>query len=114
MQSVVSNARYPVSSDAVYNYVSNVKTSLQTAIATSKVTVDQSMSITSSNPVANYVVKQYVDSKVSTTTVDSAMSSTSTRPVQNKIIKQYVDNKETELKKYVEDTINSLVERNYG
>lgn len=113
-QSVISGSKEPVSGNAVYNHVSNVRSTLQTIIDNSKVTVDRSISSTSANPVANYIVKQYVDSKATTITVDSAMSSTSTRPVQNKIIKQYVDNKETELKQYVEDTINSLVERNYG
>lgn len=117
-QSVTSGNRNPVSSSAVYSHVETTKTSLlntvNNTINNSKVTVDKTMSSTSSNPVANYVVKQYVDSKATTITVDSAMSSTSTRPVQNRIIKQYVDNKETELKQYVEDTINNLVERYYS
>lgn len=112
-QSVTSANRNPVSSAAVYSHVESIRSSLLNSINNSKVTVDQNMSSTSSNPVANYVVKQYIDSKATTVTVDSAMSSTSTRPVQNKVIKQYVDNKETELKQYVEDTINNLVERYY-
>lgn len=114
VQSVTSESINPVSSSAVYSHVASVRTALESIINSSRVTVDRSMSSTSTNPVANYVVKQYVDSKATTITVDSAMSSTSIRPVQNKIIKQYVDDKETELKQYVEDTINNLVERYYS
>lgn len=62
-----------------------------------KVTVDSVMSASSTNPVANHVVKQYVDDKVAATgngiTVDTSLSSTSTNPVQNKAVKTALDNK---------------------
>lgn len=55
------------------------------------VTVDSTLSSTSTNPVQNKVIKQALDQKQNTLTIDSAMSSSSTNPVQNKAIKQYVD-----------------------
>ena len=62
-----------------------------------KVTVDSAMSASSTNPVQNKVVKQYVDDKVaaagSNITVDAALSATSTNPVQNKAVKAAVDAK---------------------
>lgn len=62
-----------------------------------KITIDSAMSGSSNNPVANHVVKQYVDEKVaaagSNITVDAALSSTSTNPVQNKAVKAALDNK---------------------
>jgi len=55
------------------------------------------MSGTSTNPVQNKVIKQYVDGKVaaagSNITVDAALSSTSTNPVQNKAVKAAIDAK---------------------
>lgn len=60
------------------------------------VTVDTAMSGSSNNPVANHVIKQYVDDKVaagSNITVDAALSSTSTNPVQNKAVKVAIDAK---------------------
>lgn len=62
-----------------------------------KITIDSAMSGSSNNPVANHVVKQYVDDKVaaagSNITVDSTLSSTSTNPVQNKAVKAAIDGK---------------------
>lgn len=62
-----------------------------------KITIDSAMSGSSNNPVANHVVKQYVDDKVaaagSNVTVDAALSSTSTNPVQNKAVKAAIDAK---------------------
>ena len=62
-----------------------------------KVTIDSAMSGSSNNPVANHVVKQYVDDKVaaagSNITVDTSLSSTSTNPVQNKAVKAAIDAK---------------------
>lgn len=62
-----------------------------------KITIDSAMSGSSNNPVANHVVKQYVDDKVaaagSNVTVDATLSSTSTNPVQNKAIKSAIDAK---------------------
>ena len=55
------------------------------------------MSASSTNPVQNKVVKQYVDDKVaaagSNITVDTSLSSTSTNPVQNKAVKAAIDDK---------------------
>ena len=63
----------------------------------SGVTVDTAMSGTSTNPVQNKVIKQYVDDKVaaagSNITVDAALSSTSANPVQNKAVKAALDAK---------------------
>lgn len=62
-----------------------------------QVTIDSAMSGSSNNPVANHVVKQYVDDKVaaagSNITVDTSLSSTSTNPVQNKAVKSAIDAK---------------------
>ena len=62
-----------------------------------KITIDSAMSGSSNNPVANHVVKQYVDDKVaaagSNITVDATLSTTSTNPVQNKAVKAALDNK---------------------
>ena len=67
------------------------------AAGATKVTVDSAMSASSTNPVQNKVVKQYVDDKVaaagSNITVDTSLSSTSTNPVQNKAVKTALDNK---------------------
>ena len=67
------------------------------AAGATKITIDSAMSGSSNNPVANHVVKQYVDDKVaaagSNVTVDAALSSTSTNPVQNKAVKAAIDAK---------------------
>jgi|GEM_PF-1209411 len=67
------------------------------AAGATKITIDSAMSGSSNNPVANHVVKQYVDDKVaaagSNITVDATLSSTSTNPVQNKAIKAAIDAK---------------------
>lgn len=62
-----------------------------------KITIDSTMSGSSNNPVANHVVKQYIDDKVaaagSNITVDATLSSTSANPVQNKAVKAAIDAK---------------------
>ena len=62
-----------------------------------KITIDSAMSGSSNNPVANHVIKQYVDDKVaaagSNITVDATLSSTSANPVQNKAVKAAIDAK---------------------
>ena len=62
-----------------------------------KITIDSAMSGSSNNPVANHVVKQYVDEKVaaagSNITVDATLDAASTNPVQNKAVKAALDNK---------------------
>ena len=62
-----------------------------------KITIDSAMSGSSNNPVANHVVKQYVDDKVaaagSNITVDATLNATSTNPVQNKVVKSALDGK---------------------
>lgn len=67
------------------------------ASGATKITIDSTMSGSSNNPVANHVVKQYVDDKVaaagSNITVDAALSSTSANPVQNKAVKAAIDAK---------------------
>ena len=67
------------------------------AAGANKTTIDSAMSGSSNNPVANHVIKQYIDDKVaaagSNITVDAALSSTSTNPVQNKAIKEAIDAK---------------------
>ena len=67
------------------------------ASGATNITIDSTMSGSSNNPVANHVVKQYVDDKVaaagSNITVDATLSSTSTNPVQNKAIKEAIDAK---------------------
>lgn len=56
---------------------------VSTAIQNAHVSVDESMSNTSTHPVQNKVIKKYVDDH---TVVDSTLSETSTNPVQNKVI----------------------------
>ena len=67
------------------------------ASGATKITIDSTMSGSSNNPVANHVVKQYVDDKVSAAggniTVDATLSSTSANPVQNKAVKAAIDAK---------------------
>ena len=67
------------------------------AAGATKVTIDSTVSGSSNNPVANRVIKQYVDDKVaaagSNITVDAELSSTSTNPVQNKVVKKALDGK---------------------
>ena len=67
------------------------------AAGATKTTIDSTMSGSSNNPVANHVVKQYVDDKVaaagSNITVDATLSGTSTNPVQTKAIKAALDGK---------------------
>lgn len=67
------------------------------AAGATKITIDSAMSGSSNNPVANHVVKQYVDDNVaavgSNITVDATLSSTSTNPVQNKAVKAAIDAK---------------------
>ena len=67
------------------------------AAGATKITIDSAMSGSSTNPVANHVVKQYVDDKVaaagSNITVDAELSATSTNPVQNKAVKAAIDGK---------------------
>lgn len=67
------------------------------AAGATKITIDSAMSGSSNNPVANHVVKQYVDDKVaaagSNITVDATLSSTSANPVQNKAVKAAIDAK---------------------
>ena len=67
------------------------------AAGATKITIDRTMSGSSNNPVANHVVKQYVDDKVasagSNITVDAALNATSTNPVQNKTVKAALDSK---------------------
>lgn len=63
----------------------------------SGVTVDTAMSGTSTNPVQNKVIKQYVDDKVAAAggniTVDAALDGASKNPVQNKAVKAALDGK---------------------
>jgi hypothetical protein len=67
------------------------------AAGATKITIDSAMSGSSNNPVANHVVKQYVDDKVaaagSNITVDATLNATSTNPVQNKAVKSALDGK---------------------
>ena len=67
------------------------------AAGATRITIDSDMSGSSNNPVANHVVKQYVDDKVAAAggsiTVDTSLSSTSTNPVQNKAVKAAIDAK---------------------
>lgn len=67
------------------------------AYGATQVTIDSDMSGSSNNPVANHVVKQYIDDKVAAAggsiTVDTSLSSTSTNPVQNKAVKAAIDAK---------------------
>ena len=61
------------------------------------ITIDSTMSGSSNNPVANHVIKQYVDDKVasagSNITVDATLNATSANPVQNKVVKSALDGK---------------------
>ena len=67
------------------------------AYGATNITIDSTMSGSSNNPVANHVVKQYVDDKVasagSNITVDATLDATSTNPVQNKAVKSALDGK---------------------
>ena len=67
------------------------------ASGATKITIDSTMSGSSSNPVANHVVKQYVDDKVAAAggniTVDAALDGASKNPVQNKAVKAALDGK---------------------
>lgn len=64
--------------------------------------VDAAMSDTSSNPVQNKVIKQYVDG-IAGAAIDSAMSDTSPNPVQNQVIKAYVDLKAPDIDNAMSD-----------
>lgn len=59
-------------------------------------TIDSQMSDSSTNPVQNKIVKEYIDDIITNSEInvkaDTAMSDSSTNPVQNKVIKEYVDN----------------------
>ena len=67
------------------------------ASGATKITIDSTVSGSSNNPVANRVIKQYVDDKVasagSNITVDATLNATSTNPVQNKVVKSALDGK---------------------
>ena len=67
------------------------------AAGATKVAIDSTVSGSSNNPVANRVIKQYVDDKVAAAggniTVDATLSSTSANPVQNKAVKTAIDAK---------------------
>lgn len=86
-----------------------VNETIKNAVADVEIDVDSSMSSTSTNPVQNKVVKQYVDSKVENIDlpIDVSMSDTSTNAVQNKVIKSYVDKNVS--KSYIIITVNQLV-----
>ncbi len=55
------------------------------------IVIDKEMSDTSENPIANSVVKKYVDENKTVT--DTEMSDTSNNPIANSTVKEYVDNK---------------------
>jgi len=61
------------------------------------VTVDSSLSATSTNPVQNKAVKAALDAKQDRMTIDSALSATSANPVQNKAVKAALDAKQAKL-----------------
>jgi hypothetical protein len=63
----------------------------------SSVTVDSSLSSTSTNPVQNKVVKAALDAKQDRMTIDSALNATSANPVQNKAVKAALDAKQAKL-----------------
>lgn len=67
------------------------------AAGATKITIDSAMSGSSNNPVANRVIKQYVDDKVAAAggniTVDAELNAASTNPVQNKAVKAAIDGK---------------------
>ena len=60
-------------------------------------TVDSSLSSTSTNPVQNKAVKAALDAKQDRMTIDSALSATSANPVQNKAVKAALDAKQAKL-----------------
>ena len=68
-----------------------------TASGGASVTVDSSLSATSTNPVQNKVVKAALDAKQDRMTIDSALSATSANPVQNKAVKAALDGKQDKL-----------------
>ena len=88
------------------------------AAGANKTTIDSAMSGSSTNPVANHVVKQYVDDKVaaagSNITVDAALSSTSTNPVQNKAVKAAIDGNKTALGAKMDKSGVTLTGNVYG
>lgn len=67
------------------------------AAGATKVAIDSTVSGSSNNPIANRVIKQYVDDKVAAAggniTVDATLSTTSTNPVQNRAVKAAIDAK---------------------
>ena len=67
------------------------------AAGATKITIDSTVSGSSNNPVANRVIKQYVDDKVAAAggniTVDAELNAASTNPVQNKVVKAAIDGK---------------------
>ena len=67
------------------------------AAGATKVAIDSTVSGSSNNPVANRVIKQYVDDKVAAAggniTVDAELNAASTNPVQNKAVKAAIDGK---------------------
>ena len=67
------------------------------AAGATKVAIDSTVSGSSNNPVANRVIKQYVDDKVAAAggniTVDAELNAASTNPVQNKAVKAALDKK---------------------
>ena len=67
------------------------------AVGATKVAIDSTVSGSSNNPVANRVIKQYVDDKVAAAggniTVDAELNAASTNPVQNKAVKAAIDAK---------------------
>ena len=67
------------------------------------ITVDDTMSDSSTNPVQNAVVKKYIDDKE--VTVDTEMSDTSTNPVQNAVVKKYIDDKEVTVSEEADNAI---------
>lgn len=77
--------------------VEYVKNKVSEVAASGGVDVDNALSATSTNPVQNKVIKQYIDDKVaaagSNITVDAELSATSTNPVQNKAVKAAIDAK---------------------
>jgi hypothetical protein len=71
-----------------------VATGIATGSGGSSVTVDSSLSSTSTNPVQNKVVKAALDAKQDRMTIDSALNATSANPVQNKVVKAALDAKQ--------------------
>jgi hypothetical protein len=62
-----------------------------------RMTIDSALSATSANPVQNKVVKAALDAKQNRMTIDSALSATSTNPVQNKVVKAALDAKQNRM-----------------